>query len=178
VLTDLINESLNKYMGSFRTNRGRAIFDEEKLYISSSWTGLLKRYYEGGFFGKLTLSSLTLLPIIYLFNFLMIRSTSFLEGVAIGTVIGAVLIALYYTVNYFRGFSYKSVISKDSIKGFKVIEGSTGLTQPRFIIKFEKSNEIKNRYIIMPSMLLSYGESEFEKAKKLIKEEGFEIIEE
>ncbi|MFB6241596.1 MAG: hypothetical protein ABEJ36_02225 [Candidatus Nanosalina sp.] len=165
-------------MTSFRTKRGRCILDSENLYLSSSWTGQLKRYWEGGGFGKFMLVSLAMLPVIILSNFLMVDEYSVLSGLGIGLGLGLGIMAFAYIVNYFRGFSTDRVIHRDGIEEFKAVEGSKGVTRPRFIVKFEKGGETRNRYIMMPSKILSYGEEEFGEAKEKLRDEGFKVVEE
>jgi len=164
-------------MVNFRTNRGRCIIDEENLYLSSSWTGLFKRYLEGGIVGKVAFASLFALPFVLLLNLSTGNISPFLDGILIGSILGGTLLASILLINYFRNFSYDRVIPKDSINKVKVVEGTEGLSQPRFIVKFEKNGEIRNRYIYMPSKLLSYGKEEFNKAQEILKDEGFELEE-
>jgi hypothetical protein len=170
--------SQNFPVTSFRTKRGRCILDDERLYLSSSWAGQMRRYQEGGFFGKIMLVSLAALPVIILFNLIMVDGTEVLEGFGIGLGLGLGGILLAYLINYFRGFATDRVIQRDAIESFKAVEGSKGVSRPRFILKFEKNGEKRNRYIMMPSKFLSYGEEEFEEAKDKLREEGFEVVEE
>jgi hypothetical protein len=164
-------------MVSFRASRGRCILDEENLYISSSWSGLFRRYLEGGIVGKLMIASFLPLPVIVLANMGTGTFQPVLSGLKIGAGMGIILITSGILINYFRGFSYDRKIPRSSINKFKVVEGTKGLSQPRFIVKFEKNGEERNRYIVMPSEFLSYGEEEFEEAKKLLENKGFEVTE-
>jgi hypothetical protein len=83
-------------------------------------------------------------------------------------LIGIGIIGVSYIINHFRGFSYDYVIPREKIQSFTAVEGSKGFTRPRFIVEFEKNGEVRKRYIMMPSKLLSYGEEEFEKAQRIM----------
>ncbi|MFB6143802.1 MAG: hypothetical protein ABEJ98_00685 [Candidatus Nanohaloarchaea archaeon] len=159
-------------MTSFRTKRGRCVIDDGSVYLSSSLSGLLKRYCEGGYFGKLLLFFYALLP-VYLFYAIWTADIYFVAGMGIGLVI----LASLYAVNYFRGFRYGSVFPRESVESFTAVEGSKGFTRPRFVMKFRRGDDLRKRYVMMPSKFLSYGEEEFEEAKRKLEQEGFEVRE-
>ncbi|MDY7081404.1 MAG: hypothetical protein SXQ77_03115, partial [Halobacteria archaeon] len=88
---------------------------------------------------------------------------------------GVVSIVGWRAVNRLRGFTSDDEIRVDAIKRVKTLEGADGLRRPRFVIEYEKGDKTKKRYIRMPSRLLSFGEDEFEKAKKTFQELGMNL---
>ncbi|MFB6114813.1 MAG: hypothetical protein ABEK04_00865 [Candidatus Nanohalobium sp.] len=157
-------------MASFRTKRGRCILDEDKMYLTSSFKGHMKRLWEGN---KVLLFGFSALYIWIGYAVVFGLDAAVLAGAGLGLV----LVAISYITNHFRNFSSDSIIEKDNINSIKASKGSKTLTRPRFVVKFDKNGEEKNRYIMMPSLWLSYGSEEFEKAKEIFRDEGLELEE-
>ena len=158
-------------MSDFRTKRGRCIIDDEALFLSSSWSGQFRRALEGGALGKIWLISVTLLPVML---FLSVGQSG-LVHVLMGAGIGALLLMISLVVNRLRGFGYDRKILRDDIESFTLVEGSKGLTNPRFILKYRKDGKIRKRYISLPSKLFGYVDEEVEKAREVLESEGFQL---
>ncbi|MDY7081403.1 MAG: hypothetical protein SXQ77_03110 [Halobacteria archaeon] len=149
----------------FRTKRGRCVIDDESLRLESSFVGYLKRLKEGNL---LIFGSVLLASIFVVGAFVLGDLRKFLVGVGIGVSI----VVVSYAVNRLRGFTSDDKIDLDAIRRVKAVEGTKGLTRPRFVIEYEKGDKTKKRYVMMPSKWLSYGDDEFEKAKETFQELG------
>lgn len=58
----------------------------------------------------------------------------------------------------------------------KPVSGTKWISRPRFIVKYRRDGERKNRYIQMPSKF-GYGDEEFERAKEIFRSENVPLEE-
>ncbi|WP_251343880.1 hypothetical protein [Haloplanus halophilus] len=161
-------------MPSFRTKRGRCHLDGEALRIDSSLRGQLRRYREGS--RLLFLSYLGLLAVaagFVLANLLAgdVR-TLLLAGGAAAAVVGVARLS-----NRLRGFGTPDEIPLDAVERVTAVRGRKGLTRPRFVVTYAVDGETRKRYVMMPSLWLSYGEDEFRRATTLFADAGIPVRE-
>lgn len=156
-------------MESFRTKRGRCIFDTEtgELRLTPSWKGQFKRYYEGS---KLIFALMVLFMLWGSFQVI----TADLRELVIGLLLLIAILAVGYLSNYVRGFTSRESIPLDAITAVTPIEGRWW-TRPRFIVEYEVNGTAKKRYVMLPSPHLSYTDNEFERAKDLFRTHGIPI---
>jgi len=77
--------------------------------------------------------------------------------------------------NYVRGFTAETVIPTEAIDHVTAKRGTKGLTRPRFVVAYEANGETKRRYVMMPSLWLSYGDAEFRRAKATFRDAGIAV---
>jgi hypothetical protein len=160
-------------MGSFRTRGGQCRITDDAIHIDGSYVGRIKRHYDEN---KL-LTLLWLISPLYVVYFLIQvdRDVYVLSlGLGIGLAVGGTYLAFGYVYNYVRDFTYDDRIQRDAIETIKPVSGTKGISRPRFIVKYERDGERKNRYIQMSSKF-GYGDEEFEKAKDLFQSVGLPL---
>ncbi|WP_435066443.1 hypothetical protein [Haloplanus sp. C73] len=159
-------------MPSFRTKRGRCHLDGDALRLESSFRGQFRRYREGGLWPTLLLcGSLLSAAVILVTQLLAGDWRPLLFG------IGAFL-ALWVAgrvSNAVRGFTSTTEIPLDAIDHVTAVPGTSGLTRPRFVVAYDANGETKRRYVMMPSRWLSYGDTEFERAKETFRDAGIDV---
>jgi hypothetical protein len=160
-------------MESFRTRGGQCRITDEAIHIDDSYIGRIKRHYDES--RLLTLSWL-IFPLCILYFFVVGDRNVYALGLGlgIGLAVGGGYLAFGYTYNYVRDFTYDDRIPRNAIKTVKPVSGTKGVSRPRFIVKYERDGERKNRYIQMPSKF-GYGDEEFEKAKELFRSEDIPV---
>jgi len=52
-----------------------------------------------------------------------------------------------------------------------------GRTRPRFVVTYEVGGETGRRYVVMPSLWLSYGEAAFRRANETFRNAGVVVVE-
>ncbi|MFB6101324.1 MAG: hypothetical protein ABEJ73_02020 [Haloplanus sp.] len=159
-------------MPAFRTKRGRCHLDDDALRLDSSLGGQLRRYREGS---RLVFWSYIGILVVG-FGFLVakllagdVRTTVLTVG-AVGAVV-----AVARASNYLRGFTSADEIPRDAITHVTAVRGTKGLTRPRFVVTYEADGETKRRYVMMPSLWLSYGEAEFGRATEVFRRVGIPV---
>jgi hypothetical protein len=159
-------------MPSFRTKRGRCHLDDDTLRLESSLRGQLRRYREGGrlFFWAYVGAVSTMVGVL-VGQFLAGETrTLLLTGFAISGVI-----LLTRVTNRLRGFTAAEAIPVDAIDHVTAKRGTNGLTRPRFVVVYDAGGETKRRSVMMPSLWLSYGEEEFQRAIATFLDAGVEV---
>lgn len=167
--TYLAQSPSNHGMDSFRTKRGRCVFDTDagELRLTSSWRGQFRRYYEG----SKPLFALLVLAVVALLGFLATADSQRL--LLFAGVLVAVLV-LSHAGNYLRGFSTADRIPLDAVVAADPVAGNA-MTRPRFVVRYETDGGVKKRYVMLPSRYLSYTDEEFETAKRLFREHGVPV---
>jgi len=161
-------------MPSFRTKRGRCHLDGDTLCLESSLRGQWRRYREGGRLPALLMAGAVLAPLVVVVSALVTGDTRTLllfVGVAVGVVV------LGRLSNALRGFTTAEEIPLDAISRVEAKRGTKGFTRPRFVVTYEAGGETKHRYVMMPSLWLSYGEEEFRRATETFRDAGI-VVEE
>jgi hypothetical protein len=150
-------------MPSFRTKRGTCRLGDRTLELESSLGMQLKRYREGNrlLFASLlsVLGAAVGLPVVALLAG-DLRLVGLYGGAFLVVSLGA------RVSNAVRGFTSDDEIPLDAIRKVRAVRGTKGLTRPRFVVRYERDGEEKRRYVMMPSLWLSYGPAEFERARE------------
>jgi hypothetical protein len=159
-------------MPSFRTKRGRCHLDDDMLRLESSFRGQLRRYREGNrlFFWAYVAAMLTMVGVLVGQLLAGETRTLLLTG---GAIAGIVLLAR--VTNRLRGFTADEEIPIDVISHVTAVRGTKRLTRPRFVVAYDADGERKRRYVMMPSLWLSYGEAEFRRATATFREAGIGV---
>lgn len=160
-------------MPSFRTKRGVCRLNDGTLSLESSIAGQLRRYWEGNRLIFISYLVLILVGVGFVGELLLtgqFRTLAYWTGAVVAIVGGA------YAVNYARGFTRDEEIPVEDIVGVRAVEGSKGLTRPRFVVRYRQNEDINRRYVMMPSKWL-YGETEFDNAKEAFEEVGVQVEE-
>ncbi|WP_433633750.1 hypothetical protein [Halomicrococcus sp. NG-SE-24] len=160
-------------MGDFRTKRGRCSVSDGVLRIDESYTGQLKRNYEGA------KSSLVVFILFLAFIVSMVGwSVNIVlnERWVIPYLFGvfAIIAIVAYTIDYLRGFRQVETIPLASIIDVQVVKG-TMWTHPRFIVSYKRDGEPYKRRIRLPSRHFAFTEQEFESAKHLFQTNGVQL---
>jgi len=161
-------------MPSFRTKRGRCHLDGDTLRLESSLRGQWRRYREGGRLPALLMAGAVLAPLVVVVSALVTGDTRTLL-LFVGVVVGVVVLGRLS--NHLRGFTAAEEIPVDAISRVETKRGTKGLTRPRFVVVYDADGETKRRYVMMPSLWLSYGEAEFRRAKETFRDAGI-VVEE
>ncbi|MFB6108798.1 MAG: hypothetical protein ABEJ82_08175 [Haloplanus sp.] len=159
-------------MPSFRTKRGRCHLDGDALRLESSLRGQLRRYREGN---RLLFWSY-LLALCFRIGSV---GWSLLAGeyrlLLLVAVAALAVVGVGYASNYVRGFTREDEIPVDAIEYVTAVEGTTGLTRPRFVVVYDRAGRTRRRYVMMGSTWLSDGEAEFERAKETFRAAGVRV---
>ncbi|WP_049936794.1 hypothetical protein [Haloplanus natans] len=157
---------------TFRTKRGRCHLDGDWLRLESSLRGQWRRYREGGRLPALLMAGTVFGVVVILVEALLtgdVRRLLLMAGVVVA------LVAVARLSNYVRGFTAAEEIPVDAISHVTAKQGTKGLTRPRFVVTYEVSGETKRRYVMMPSLWLSYGADEFRRAKAAFRDAGIAV---
>lgn len=161
-------------MGSFKTKRGTCSLTTDELRIEESYTGQLKRYYEGVTTTKRGLVlGLLVLGVVAVEFVAIIRTDQWVLVYIVGLAIPIVLIG--YGIDYVRGFRRVETIPRDAITEITSIDG-TIWTHQRFIVKYEDNGRISKRRIRLPSRQFAFTDQEFERAKQLFRTNDLPFI--
>lgn len=159
-------------MPSFRTKRGWCHLDGDRLRLESSLRGQFRRYREGNRLLFYTAIAGVLAGIGVVVDKLLagdLRALLIVGG-------GAALVAGVARVsNYFRGFTTADEISLAAIEYVRPVRGTKGLTRPRFVVGYAVGGDTRRRYVMMPSLWLSYGDTEFRRATEMFRDAGLTI---
>ncbi|WP_135827003.1 hypothetical protein [Halorussus ruber] len=160
-------------METFRTKRGRCVLTDEEIRIEEGLVSHARRYWEGN----------RLLLVVYLgvYAALLAASASILAdgdswdalAVAVGAV--AVVLVVGRVLNRRRDVTGDDRIALLDVERVEAVEGDDWLTRPRLVVHYWRGGGVKHRHVMMPSGLLSYGGSEFERAKDLLRERGISV---
>ncbi|MFB6195320.1 MAG: hypothetical protein ABEI80_04050 [Haloplanus sp.] len=160
-------------MPSFRTKRGWCRIDDT-LTLESSLRGQLRRYREGS---RLLFWSYVG-SLLFVVGFVAVELLAGdLRTVLFATIAAVAVVAVSRGSNYIRGFTTDDEIPVAAITHVTAVEGTTGVTRPRFVVTYEDEGETRHRYVMMPSLWLSYGEDEFRRAKEAFRDAGIPVEE-
>jgi hypothetical protein len=95
-------------------------------------------------------------------------------GTDVGRPLFVGIAALAYAIDYLRGFTRQTSIRLNRIERVVPVRGGV-LTQPRLIVHYRTHDRTARRRITLPSRHLSYGDEEFEKAKRVLAERGLGV---
>jgi hypothetical protein len=151
----------------FRTKRGRCVLTDDELRVESGLLLQARRYWEG--------NRALLAGYLAAYGLLVAAAVRVLDregwtALAVGAGAVAALVVAGRVVNRRRGVTGDERIPLHDVERIEVFEGDDWLTRPRFVVRYWRDGRVKRRYVMMPSGLLSYGESEFERAKRLFRE--------
>lgn len=161
-------------MKNFRTRGGQCQITDEAIRIEDSYVGRIKRHYDEN--RGLFLLWLIMVSLWLLYSFVTLHWRLFALGVGFGLAVGGVYLAFGYAYNYIRDFTYDDQIRRGAIETVKPVSGTKWISRPRFIVKYRRDGERKNRYIQMPSKF-GYGDEEFERAKEIFRSENVPLEE-
>lgn len=159
-------------VATFRTRRGRCVLTDDELRIESGLASHVRRYWEGN----------RPLLAVYLAVYAAL-------AVAAGRVLargdwdalafGVVAVAAAVVAG--RRFSARRDVTRDSriplydVEAVEAHAGEARFSPPRFVVRYWRGGDVKRRYVLMPSRTLSYADSEFEAATRLLRERGIPV---
>lgn len=159
-------------MQSFRTKRGRCVLTDDELRIESGLVSHVRRYWEG--------NRLLLVAYLAVYAALLVASVSIVgrgnwDALAVGVGAVAALVVAGRVLNHRHGVTDDDRIALHDVERIEAVEGNDWLTRPRFVVHYWRGGGVKHRHVMMPSGLLSYGDTEFERAKGLLRERGLSV---
>jgi len=161
-------------MPSFRTKRGRCHLDDGRLRLESSLRGQFRRYREGNRLLFYTAVAGVLASIGFVVGKLLAGD---LRTLLLVGVIAVLVAGIARASNYLRGFTTADDIPLAAIEYVRPVRGTKGLTRPRFVVAYTVDGDTRRRYVMMPSLWLSYGEAEFRRATETFRDAGLTIRE-
>jgi len=161
-------------MPSFRTKRGTCHLDDGILSLESSLRGQFRRYREGNrlLFYTSLLGYLTVVGFVAVELLAGDLRTLLLVGGA-----AALVVLVARASSYLRGFTRTEEIPLNAVEYVRPVRGTKGLTRPRFVVVYAADGDTRRRYVMMPSLWLSYGETEFRRAVEAFREAGLTVRE-
>jgi len=159
-------------VATFRTKRGRCVLTDEELRVESGLYLQARRYWEGnkvllggylGLYGALAVAAVRTL-----------RAGDW-RAVAVGALAVTTLLVAGRAVNRRHGVGSADRIPLYDVESVAAVEGDDWLTRPRFVVRYWRNGGVKERYVMMPSGLLSYADEEFERAKSAFRERGIPV---
>jgi hypothetical protein len=157
---------------SFRTKRGRCVLTDDDLRIEEGLVSHVRRYWEG--------NRLLLVAYLVVYAALLGASVAVLgrgnwDALAVGVGAVAVLVVAGRVLNHRHDVTSDDRIALHDVERVEAVEGNDWLTRPRFVVHYWRGGRMKHRHVMMPSNLLSYGGTEFERAKGLLRERGLSV---
>jgi hypothetical protein len=159
-------------VASFRTKRGRCVLTDDELRIESGLLSHARRYWEGN---KALLAAYLALYAVLVLASLRVVARGDWDALVFGTLVVAALVLGGRVLNHRRGVTSDDRIALHDVEAVEAVEGDDWLTRPRFVVHHWSGGEIKYRYVMMPSGLLSYGEREFDRAIELFRQAGVPV---
>lgn len=159
-------------MQTFRTKRGRCVLTDEELRIETGVVPQIRRYWEG--------NKLLLAVYLVVYAVLLAAAVEVVRGgnwgaLAFGAGVVAAVSVGGWVLSRRRGVRSDDRIPLGDIESVAAVEGDDWLTRPRLVVRYWRGNGVKRRYVMMPSGLLSYGDSEFERAKAVLREREISV---
>jgi len=149
------------------------VLTDDELRIKSGLVSHARRYWEG--------NRLLLVAYLGVYAALLGASASILadgdswDALAVGVGAVAVVVMVGRVLNRRRDVTGDDRIAFLDVERVEAVEGDDWLTRPRLVVHFWRGDGMKHRHVLMPSGLLSYGDSEFERAKDLLRERGLSV---
>lgn len=146
-------------MEEVKTKRGKIGFGEEKILLEENYLDYfhnLERelWHNGESHHKL---GLALFAFTLSYTVVMVVAAAFflnLQSLLVFAASVTVVYGLLWMLQRKREFTTDNKISYDDIQEVKLVEGRNWLTCPRFIIKYQKEETLKKRYVAMHSHLI------------------------
>jgi hypothetical protein len=144
----------------------------DELRVESGLYLQTRRYWEGnkallagylGLYGALSLAAVRTL------------STGDWRAAAVGALAVTVLFVVGRAVGRRHGVGSADRIPLHDVASVAAVEGDDWLTRPRFVVRYWRGGEVRERYVMMPSGLLSYADEEFERAESAFRERGISV---
>jgi len=159
-------------VATFRTKRGRCVLTDDELRVESGLYLQARRYWEG--------NKVLLAGYLGLYGALAVAAVRTLRAgdwraVAVGALAVATLLVAGRAANRRRGVGSADRIPLHDVKSVAAVEGDDWLTRPRFVVRYWRGGGVKERYVMMPSGLLSYADEEFERAERAFREHGLPV---
>lgn len=168
-------------MEEFSTKRGRITFGTEKIMMEESIKGYFKNSFNG-FWEKGGINE-------KIFFLVMVGLTSFSLSILVASFVfapiqiqfdvAAVIMVLALSVMIFEHWNNvdrAKFIPYDNISYVEYVEGMTPLTCPRFIVKYDKEDVEKTRYVVMPTKYMPGVKDDIESIKNNFEENNVRII--
>jgi hypothetical protein len=148
------------------------VLTADELRIESGLVSHIRRYWEG--------NRLLLAAYLAVYAALLAASASVVgrgnwDALAVGVGVVAALLVAGRILNRRHDVTGDDRIALHDVERIEAVEGNDWLTRPRFVVHYWRGNGLKRRYVMMPSGLLSYGDTEFERAKELLRERGVSV---
>ncbi|WP_137287082.1 hypothetical protein [Halorussus salinisoli] len=159
-------------MASFRTKRGRCVLTDDELRVESGLLSQAKRYWEGN---KPLLAAYLVVYAALVAASVQVVGRGDWTALAVGVGVVVALVVVGRAVNRRHGVGSADRIPLHDVESVAAVEGDDWLTRPRFVVRYWRGGEVQRRYVMMPSGLLSYGESEFEEAKAVFRDRGISV---
>ena len=159
-------------MASFRTRRGRCVLTDDELRIEAGLVSHARRYWEG--------NRPRLAAYLAVYAALVVAAARVLgrgdwDALAFGVVAVAAVVVAGRRLNARRGVTGDDRIPLHDIEGVEAHEGEGWLSPPRLVVRYWRGGGVKRRYVLMPSRALSYSATEFETARRLLRERGIPV---
>ncbi|MFD1588450.1 hypothetical protein ACFR9U_15820 [Halorientalis brevis] len=159
---------------SFPTKRGTARFTEDSIHFEESFSGYIQSLYQefwqrgtwwhnGIFVGYILAFPIGLGWVVS-----AVRGGDFFF---LAVVVGS--IAMFWVMNYARGFRSPDRIQLDTIEKVSATAGMKGLTRPRLIITYIDGETTYRRRVNLQPLYTSNGETAYEQAQAAFAERGF-----
>jgi hypothetical protein len=148
------------------------VLADNELRIESGLVSHVRRYWEG--------NRLLLAAYLTVYAALLGASASVVGqgnwgALAVGVGAVAALLLAGRVLNRRHDVTGENRIPLHDVERVEAVEGNDWLTRPRFVVHYWHGGGLKRRYVMMPSGLLSYGDSEFERAKDVLRERGLSV---
>lgn len=158
----------------FRTKRGKCVVEDDVIRLESSAAGYLRHLWHGNrllFLGFV--AGVIFAPVVLILQVLAGNASP--APMLLGAMVVLLVLLAVRAVYRLRGFTRDKKIPIDKVERVVAVEGTKGLTRPRFVVRYEKEGRIRKRYVLMPSKWLSFGEEELRRAKEVFREAGLPL---
>jgi len=148
------------------------VLADDELRIESGVVSHVRRYWEG--------NRLLLAAYLAVYAGLLAASAAVVgrgnwDALMVGLGAVAALLVAGRVLNRRHDVTDEDRIALHDVERVEAVKGNDWLTRPRFVVHYWRGNGLKRRHVMMPSGLLSYGDSEFERAKDLLCERGLSV---
>lgn len=167
-------------MEGFRTKRGTITFSTSQLMLEESLSDYFTNAFEG-FWEEGGLNE----KLFFLFMVAAMSFSASFIGAAFITApldiqmnaAGFIILTAFAVMIYehWNKVDKDKFIKYDDIKSVKLVEGMKPFTCPRFIIKFEKNDNERTRYVTMPVEYMPSVERDVAEIKKRFKDKNIDV---
>jgi hypothetical protein len=159
-------------VATFRTKRGRCVLTDDELRIESGVRLQVRRYWEGN---RALLAGYLALYAVLVLAGLRIVGRGDWRVLVLGVGVVTALVIGGRVLNARRGVTSDDRIPLHDVEAIEAVGGDDWLTRPRFVVRYWSGDGVKYRYVMVPSGLLSYGDSEFDRAAATFREAGIPV---